>query len=43
VHQVARLETRGTLLGIAVLTDGNPSDANGRETIAGIADRLLGR
>jgi Beta-lactamase enzyme family len=43
VHQVARLETRGTLLTVAVLTDGNPSDAYGRETIAGIANRLLGR
>lgn len=29
VHQVARLERRGLLIMIAVLTDGNPSDAMG--------------
>jgi hypothetical protein len=42
VHQVARLETRGLSVSIAVLTDGNPSDAYGRATIRGIAARLLG-
>lgn len=42
VHQVARLEQGQLSLAIAVLTDGNPSDAYGRETIAGIAERLLG-
>jgi hypothetical protein len=41
VHQVARLERGQVSLSIAVLTDGNPSDAYGRETIAGVAARLL--
>jgi hypothetical protein len=41
VHQAARLE-RGTLsIAIAVLTDGNPSQAYGRETVRGIAARLV--
>ena len=42
VHQVARLESGTSALTIAILTDGNPSDAYGRETIRGIASRLLG-
>lgn len=42
VHQVARLERRGLSVAIAVLTDGNPSDAYGRATIRGVAARLLG-
>ncbi len=42
VHQVARLESGASSLTIAILTDGNPSDAYGRETIHGIALRLLG-
>ena len=41
VHQVARLERRGLSVAIAILTDGNPSDAYGRATIRGIAARLL--
>jgi hypothetical protein len=41
VHQVARLEQGQLSLAIAVLTDGNPSDAYGRETITGVAARLL--
>jgi hypothetical protein len=41
VHQVARLEDGQRSLAIAILTDGNPSDAYGRETITGIASRLL--
>lgn len=41
VHQVARLESGASSLTIAILTDGNPSDAYGRETIRGIASRLL--
>jgi hypothetical protein len=42
VHQVARLEKVGSTMAIAVLTDGSPSDEYGRETIRGIAARLLG-
>jgi hypothetical protein len=43
VHQVARLESEGSSLAVAVLTDGNPSDSYGRETIGGIAEHLLTR
>jgi hypothetical protein len=42
VHQVARLERNGSVMTIVVLTDGSPNDEYGRETIRGIADRLLG-
>jgi Protein of unknown function (DUF3152) len=42
VHQIARLERGGTALTIAVRSDGNPSQAYGRETVRGIAARLLG-
>ena len=41
VHQVARLETGGERLSIAVLTDANPSHRYGTETIRGVAARLL--
>lgn len=41
VHQVARLERGTSSMAIAILTDGNPSDFYGRETIRGIAIRLL--
>ena len=43
VHQVARLEKGQLSLTIAILTDGNPSDAYGRATVRGIAARLLAR
>lgn len=43
VHQVARLEKGPDSLAIAILTDGNPSDTYGRETVRGITARLLGR
>jgi Protein of unknown function (DUF3152) len=42
VHQIARLERGGTAFTIAVLGDGHPSQAYGRETVRGIAARLLG-
>jgi hypothetical protein len=35
------LEQGEETMAIAVLTDGNPSDSYGRETIAGVAARLL--
>jgi len=41
VHQVARLEKDTLSMAIAILTDGDPSDSYGRETIRGIAKRLL--
>ena len=43
VHQVARLERRGRVFTLAVLTDRQPSDAHGIATIRGIARRLLVR
>ena len=42
VHQVALLERDGSAMAIAVLTDRNPSDEYGHQTIHGIAERLLG-
>ena len=41
VHQAARLERGSRTMAIAILTDGNPSHAYGRETVHGIAARLL--
>jgi Beta-lactamase enzyme family len=41
VHQAARLERGSKMIAIAVLTDGNPSHRYGRETVRGIAARLL--
>jgi hypothetical protein len=41
VHQVARLERGKLSIAIAVLTDGNPSHPYGRETVRGIAARLV--
>jgi hypothetical protein len=41
VHQVARLERGKLSIAIAVLTDGNPSQAYGRETVRGTAARLV--
>jgi Beta-lactamase enzyme family len=43
VHQVARLEKGTASLAIAILTDGSPADVYGRETIRGLAERLLRR
>lgn len=41
VNQAATLRRHGRSLGLAVLTDKNPSFQYGRETIAGVAKRLL--
>jgi hypothetical protein len=41
VHQVARLERRGRIFTLAVLTDRQPSDSYGIATITGITRRLL--
>jgi hypothetical protein len=43
VHQVARLECRGRVFTIAVLTDRQPSYGHGIVTVTGIARRLLTR
>ncbi len=40
--EVARLERDGVVFTAAVFTDGEPSQAYGEETIAGVASRLLG-
>ncbi len=40
-HQAAELRRDGERISIAVLTDAQPSQAYGQETIRGIADRLL--
>ena len=42
IHQDARLERRGEVVVICVMTDGDPSSAYGQETVAGIAQKLLG-
>jgi Beta-lactamase enzyme family len=42
VHQAALLEHGRRALAIAVLTDGNPGHGYGRDTVRGIAARLLG-
>jgi hypothetical protein len=43
VHQVAELRDGDRKLAIAVLTDGQPTQAYGIETVRGIAERLLPR
>jgi hypothetical protein len=41
--EAARLERGGARLGLAVFTDGNPTSSYGKETIAGVTQRLLQR
>ncbi|MGC9974542.1 MAG: serine hydrolase [Gaiellaceae bacterium] len=41
IHQVARLERRGRVIVICVMTDGDPSSGYGQATVRGIAQRLL--
>lgn len=41
VNQVARLESPATQIGVAVLTEGNPSMSYGEKTIQGVTSRLL--
>jgi beta-lactamase class A len=43
VHQAAALRRGGMRISLAVLTDGQPSQAYGIETVRGIAKRLLSR
>jgi hypothetical protein len=40
-HQAAELRRGGERISIAVLTDGQPSQAYAQETVRGVADRLL--
>ena len=42
-HQVAQLRNGGRRIGLAVLTEGNPSQAYGNETLEGVFSRLLHR
>jgi len=41
-NEAARLERGDVRLGLAVFTDGNPYSSYGKETIAGVPQRLLG-
>ncbi len=41
VHQGARLERGPRTIAVAVLSDGNPNQPYGEETIRGVAQRLL--
>jgi hypothetical protein len=41
IHQVSRLERQDVVIAVAVLTDGQPTRKYARETIAGVALRLL--
>jgi hypothetical protein len=43
INEAARLERSDITFALAVLTRGNPSQAYGEETIAGVTARLLGR
>jgi len=41
IHQIARLEKKDVVIAVAVLTDGQPTRKYARETIEGVAVRLL--
>ena len=41
VHQIAKVERGGRELSVAVMTDGNPSQPYGADTVRGVAARLL--
>jgi hypothetical protein len=41
VHQAGLLERRRRRVALAVMTDRNPSEAYGRESVRGVAERLL--
>lgn len=43
LHQVARLERKGTVFSLAILTDGDPSVQYGIDTLRGVTLRLLGK
>ena len=43
IHQVARLEHGKTVFAVAIMTDGDPTDAYGRATLQGVTKRLLGK
>jgi len=43
LHQVARLERKGTVFAVAILTDGDPTAAYGVATLQGVTRRLLGK
>ena len=42
IHQSARLELDGLRVGVAVLTDGDPTYAYGMRTVQGVGERLVG-
>jgi hypothetical protein len=41
VHQAGSVERGGQRIALAVLSEGNPSQAHGRETIRGVSERVL--
>ena len=42
IHQSARLEQNGQRIGLAVLTDGDPTYAYGMATVRGVGQRIVG-
>jgi Beta-lactamase enzyme family len=43
IHQVARLAHGKTVWAVAIMTDGDPTDAYARATLEGVTKRLLGK